>query len=218
LGTPEISVFEMVGSYSAFANEGIHTDPIFITKIEDKNGNIIYENYPNFKEVLSPEVANIMQDMLKYVVDAGTAQRLRYAYGLSGNIGGKTGTTQSNADGWFIGITPDLIAGCWVGCEDRLVRFRSTGLGQGASMALPIWGKFFSKVSNDKSLNIDLNKNFVQVEPHLRTIELDCSKYKWGISTYDNDDEAKVIDSKPIDDAENKYDNYEETFEDVESY
>ena len=218
LGTPEISVFEMVGSYSAFANEGIHTDPIFITKIEDKNGNVIYENYPNFKEVLSPEVANIMQDMLKYVVDAGTAQRLRYAYGLSGNIGGKTGTTQSNADGWFIGITPDLIAGCWVGCEDRLVRFRSTGLGQGASMALPIWGKFFSKVSNDKSLNIDLNKNFVQVEPHLRTIELDCSKYKWGISTYDNDDEAKVIDSKPIDDAENKYDNYEETFEDVESY
>jgi penicillin-binding protein 1A len=211
LGTPEISVFEMVGAYTAFANEGIYTMPSFISRIEDKNGNILYEYYPKYKEVLRPEVAFVMQEMMKGVVDAGTAKRLRYAYGLTGEICGKTGTTQSNADGWFIGLTPDLIAGVWVGCEDRLVRFRTTGLGQGASMALPIWGKFFQKIAQSTKYKGLLDKKFVEPPKESRTIITDCSQYRgWGKESVDSKSLQPTFKDHGTEDLENKYGSIDE--------
>jgi penicillin-binding protein 1A len=214
LGTPEISVYEMIGAYTAFANEGLYTKPTFITKIEDNNGNLVFEHYPSYRQVLSPQCAYIMQEMMKGVVDGGgTAGRLRWTYGLEGTICGKTGTTQSNADGWFIGLTPDLIAGAWVGCDDRLVRFRSTGLGQGASMALPIWGKFFQKITKNPKVGISLEKDFVKPAPELISIETDCAKYKgWGVSTYD-EDKSTYVNTRETEDFETKYDDYEESYE-----
>lgn len=214
LGTPEISVFEMVGAYTAYANEGLYNKPIFITKIDDMNGNTIYESYPTFKEAFRPEVAFVMQEMMKGVVDQGTAKRLKGTYGLKGEICGKTGTTQSNADGWFIGLTPKLIAGVWVGCDDRLVRFRSTGLGQGAAMALPIWGKFFGKLSNDKdsAYNKILDAKFAKLDTSRRTIITDCSKYTgWGKVESQELELSKIIQSSESNqNIENKYENFDE--------
>jgi penicillin-binding protein 1A len=218
LGTPEISVFEMVGAYTAYANEGLYNKPIFIKNIDDMNGNTIYESYPTLKEAFRPEVAFVMQEMMKGVVDQGTAKRLKGTYGLKGEICGKTGTTQSNADGWFIGLTPKLIAGVWVGCDDRLVRFRSTGLGQGASMALPIWGKFFGKLAKDKdtTYNKIQDAKFAKLDTSKRTIITDCSKYHgWGAGVEKGTDLTKILETEaPSDLMENKYDNLEE--EDME--
>lgn len=177
LGSSDISLFEMVGSYTAYANKGLYTRPIFIQRIEDNNGTVI-GNFPTENtEVMSEETAHIMVEMLKNAVNSGTGMRLRFRYGLQNEIGGKTGTTQNNSDGWFIGITPELIAGTWVGGSDRFMRFRSIALGQGANMALPIWAKFFKSVYDDESLDVDYEAKF---EPPLRplTIELDCSKYQ----------------------------------------
>lgn len=219
LGTPEISVFEMVGAYTAYANEGLYNKPTFISKIEDINGNVIYESYPTFKEAFRPEIAYVMQEMMKGVVDEGTAKRLKGTYGLKGDICGKTGTTQSNADGWFIGLTPDLIAGVWVGCDDRLVRFRSTGLGQGAAMALPVWGKFFSKLTKDKdsSYNKILEKKFPKPDSSRRTIITDCSKYKgWGKVELSDEQMTKIINTISTE-TEAKYDNLEEDETPLES-
>lgn len=213
LGTPEISVFEMVGAYTPYANEGLYTKPTFITKIEDINGNVIYEHYPSYREAFRPEVAYVMQEMMKGVVNTGTAKRLKGAYGLKGDICGKTGTTQSNADGWFIGLTPDLIAGVWVGADDRLVRFRSTGLGQGAAMAMPIWGKFFGKLSRDSAYHDILERKFAKLDSTKRTIITDCSKYKgWGLVTKDETDLTKVINTLSSE-PELKYDNMDESTE-----
>lgn len=217
LGTPEISVYEMVGAYTPYANEGLYTKPTFISRIEDMNGNIIFEHYPTFKEAFRPEVAYVMQEMMKGVVDDGTAKRLKGTYGLTGEICGKTGTTQSNADGWFIGLTPDLIAGVWVGCDDRLVRFRSTGLGQGAAMAMPIWGKFFGKLVKDSAYKNILEAKFAIPDSSRRTIITDCSQYKgWGLVAKEDMSETKVF-SAPIQGNEGKYDNYEEEIPDEES-
>jgi penicillin-binding protein 1A len=220
LGTPEISVFEMVGAYTAYANEGIYNKPTFITHINDMNGNTVYETYPSYKEAFRPEVAFVMQEMMKGAVDQGTAKRLKGTYGLRGEICGKTGTTQSNADGWFIGLTPKLIAGVWVGCDDRLVRFRSTGLGQGASMALPIWGKFFGKLAKDKdsAYNKLQDAKFAKLDTSKRTIITDCSKYKgWGAGlSSGKTDLTQIIQTEtPTDLMENKYDNLDE--EDTEN-
>jgi penicillin-binding protein 1A len=202
LGTMEISLYEMMGAYTSFANEGIYTKPLFITKITDKWGNVIADFYPEQKEVLRPEVAFVMQEMMKGVVESGTAKRLAYRYNLKGTICGKTGTTQSNSDGWFIGLTPDLIAGVWVGCEDRYIRFRNTNLGQGASLALPVWAKFFQKVTADPKMGIDITKPFVQPPPESRSIIVDCSKYHgWG------DD---GIAPSEIEDYQHQYDDKEE--------
>jgi penicillin-binding protein 1A len=212
LGTPEISVFEMVGAYTAYANEGLYNKPSFISNIEDLNGNVIHESYPTYKEAFRPEVAYVMQEMMKGVVDVGTAKRLKGTYGLKGDICGKTGTTQSNADGWFIGLTPDLIAGVWVGCDDRLVRFRSTGLGQGAAMALPIWGKFFSKLTKDKDSTYSriLDKKFPKPDSSRRTIITDCSKYHgWGIGAVSDEASTKIINMNSTE-SEEKYDNLDE--------
>lgn len=175
LGTPDISVFEMVAANATFANKGTYIQPTFITRIEDKNGKVLEEFFPNTDEVFSEEKAYTMIQLMRGVVDRGTGSRLRSRYKLMNEIAGKTGTTQYNADGWFIGLTPDLVAGCWTGGEDRSVHFNSTNEGQGAAMALPIWGKFFQKVYADPSLKVSKN-GFVK-PANMGDIELDCSAY-----------------------------------------
>lgn len=185
LGTPEISVYEMVGANSTFANKGTWTEPIFVTRIEDKNGRILQEYVPRTEEVMSEEKAYIMLGLMKGVVLHGTGGRLRFRYNLHNPIAGKTGTTQNNSDAWFMGITPDLVSGCWVGAEDRSVHFTSTDLGQGASLALPIWGKYMQKVYADRSLRIsqgDFEKPLKKI-----SVEMECSKYdKEQNQNYDN--------------------------------
>ena len=176
LGTPDISVFEMVGANTTFANKGTYIQTSFITRIEDKNGRVLEEFSPTSNEVLSEEKAYVMLKLMQGVVDQGTGSRLRGKYKLRNQIAGKTGTTQNNSDGWFIGITPELVAGAWVGAEDRSVHFNSTGEGQGASMALPIWGKFFQKVYGDKTLNV--SKSDFARPSTLSTEEFDCSNVK----------------------------------------
>jgi penicillin-binding protein 1A len=175
LGTPDISVFEMVAANSTFANQGTYVQPTFITRIEDKNGKVLEEFIPTTDEVFSEEKAYAMIQLMRGVVDRGTGSRLRGRFKLMNEIAGKTGTTQFNADGWFIGLTPELVAGCWTGGEERSVHFNSTNEGQGASMALPIWGKFFQKVYADPTLKI--SKNGFKKPANMGDIELDCSAY-----------------------------------------
>lgn len=175
LGTPDISVFEMVAANATFANKGTYIQPTFITRIEDKNGKVLEEFFPVTDEVFSEEKAYAMIQLMRGVVDYGTGQRLRFRYNLRNEIAGKTGTTQNNADGWFMGLTPDLVAGCWVGGEERSVHFNSTNEGQGASMALPIWGKFFQKVYADPNLKISKN-GFIKPSS-MGDVQLDCSAF-----------------------------------------
>ena len=175
LGTPDISVFEMVAANATFANKGTYIQPTFITRIEDKNGKVLEEFFPTTDEVFSEEKAYVMIQLMRGVVDRGTGSRLRSRFNLRNEIAGKTGTTQNNADGWFMGLTPELVAGCWVGGEERSVHFNSTNEGQGASMALPIWGKFFQKVYADPALKISKN-GFVK-PANMGNVELDCSAY-----------------------------------------
>lgn len=181
LGTPDISVYEMVGANATYANKGTYVQPTFITRIEDKNGKVLEEFIPNTDEVFSEEKAYVMIQLMRGVCDYGTGTRLRFKHNLRNQIAGKTGTTQNNSDGWFIGLTPELAAGCWVGGEDRSVHFNSMEQGQGASMALPIWGKFFSKIYADKTLKVS-NGDFEKPKS-LGEIELDCSKYDKELNT-----------------------------------
>lgn len=153
LGPADVSVKEMVTAYTAFANGGMRTDPIFVTAIADAGGNIISEFSPVHTEVISEKAYWKILSMLMNVVDGGTGGRLRRApYNLTAEMGGKTGTTNYNADGWFMGLTPSLVAGAWVGGDERYIHFNNMGYGQGASMALPIYGLFMKKVFNDKTL------------------------------------------------------------------
>ncbi len=159
LGTFDLSVYEMVGAYSTFANKGIWTEPIIITRIEDKNGVVLEEFTPKTTEAMSAQTADIMVRMLQGVVDGvenpedgmkkGTGVRLRFRYQFENEIGGKTGTTQNNSDGWFMGITPNLVTGVWSGNEDRAIHFRDTYYGQGANMALPVWAEYMQRVYAD---------------------------------------------------------------------
>ncbi len=160
LGPCEVSVSEMVSAYTAFANHGIRTAPMFVSRIEDNEGNTIATFQPRMNEVISGDNAMKMLTMLMGVVDNGTAGRLRYVYKLEGQIGAKTGTTNNNSDGWFIGFTPQLVSGCWVGGEDRDIHFDSMSMGQGATMALPIWAIFMKKVYADPSLGISPDVKF----------------------------------------------------------
>ena len=160
LGPCEVSVAEMVSAYTTFANHGIRTAPLFVTKIEDQNGNIIARFQPRMNEVIRADAANKILVMLQAVVDGGTAGRLRYKYNLEGEIGGKTGTTNRNSDAWFMGFTPQLVSGCWVGGEDRDIHFDTMQMGQGATMALPIWAYYMIKVYRDKSLGYTPSATF----------------------------------------------------------
>lgn len=154
LGTTDLSVKELTSAYGTFANYGQWIEPTVITRIEDRHGNVIREFVPDTRVALSKEKAYMMIDLLKGVVDQGTAIRLRYKYGFKNEIGGKTGTTQNHSDGWFVGITPTLATGVWVGCADRRVRFRTIDLGQGANMALPIWALYMKSVYKDQEIGL----------------------------------------------------------------
>lgn len=166
LGPCDVSVAEMVSAYTTFANHGIRTAPIFVTKIEDQDGNIIARFQPRMNEVISADAANKMLVMLQAVVDGGTAGRLRYKFHLDGEIGGKTGTTNRNSDAWFMGFTPQLVSGCWVGGEDRDIHFDTMAMGQGATMALPIWAYYMIKVYRDKSLGYSPKATFGMSEDY----------------------------------------------------
>ncbi|MFL2575510.1 MAG: transglycosylase domain-containing protein [Flavobacteriales bacterium] len=159
LGTFDLSVYEMVGAYSTFSNKGVWVEPIFVTRIEDKNGVVLERFIPESNEAMSEKTADIMVRLLQGVVDgvysptakkrSGTGVRLRYKYGFKNEIGGKTGTTQNQSDGWFMGITPNLVTGVWTGCDDRSVHFRDIVYGQGANMALPIFAEYMQRVYAD---------------------------------------------------------------------
>ena len=159
LGPCEISVGEMVSAYTAFPNKGIRVAPLFVTRIEDNDGNVLATFAPEMQEVISVSSAYKMLVMLRAVVNEGTGGRVR-RLGVKADMGGKTGTTNYNADGWFMGFTPSLVSGCWVGGEDRDIHFDTMLHGQGASMALPIWAKYMVKVLGDKSLGYDENETF----------------------------------------------------------
>lgn len=160
LGPNEVSVSEMVSAYTTFANHGIHCYPMYVSKIEDNEGNVVATFQPRMNEVISEESTYKMLEMLRAVMNGGTGSRMRYRYNIECDMGGKTGTTNRNADAWFMGFTPSLVSGCWVGGEDRDIHFDSTRMGQGANMALPIWAYYMKKVFADKSLGYDLNEKF----------------------------------------------------------
>jgi len=160
LGSCEISVLEMTAAYTSFPSKGIRVEPLFVTKIEDNNGNVIAEFTPRKEEVFSEDVSYRMIKMLQGVVDGGTGSRVRFRYNIKAPMGGKTGTTQNHSDGWFMGFTPKLVTGVWVGAEDRSIHFDTMLHGQGASMALPIYGIYMNKVYADKSLGYSQDTNF----------------------------------------------------------
>jgi penicillin-binding protein 1A len=199
-GIFDVSIYEMVGAYGTFVNHGVRTTPVYISRIEDKAGNVLYESIPSTREVLSEQTAHVMLHMLQAATEAGgTAVSLRGAkYGLKGEIGGKTGTTSNYSDAWFMGLTPDLVCGTWVGGEDRAVHFRSGELGQGARQALPIYGLFMRRAAADRAVQLSLGGTFPRPEKEL-TIELDCERYKNGPAP---DSTQLVPTTAPVEEAD----------------
>lgn len=183
LGTPDLTLYEITGAMNTYAARGVYIEPMFVTRIEDKNGNVLSRFMPRQEEAMSEETAYLMLQLMKGVVESGTGVRLRYKYGISYPIAGKTGTTQNQSDGWFMGITPDLVTGVWVGGEDRSVRFRSIGLGQGANMALPIWALYMKKIYADPLLDISTGDFQAPLLP--LSVEIDCKKYEQEQKNYD---------------------------------
>lgn len=193
LGTSDLSVFEMVSAYSTFANEGVYVKPVIVTRIEDKNGTVLYQIVPKTRDVLSKETAYVTVNLMEGVTQSGTGTRLRgtwakgnpfyeevmtgYPYDFKNPIAGKTGTTQNQSDGWFMGMVPDLVTGVWVGAEDRSVHFPGIRYGQGATMALPIWGVYMEKVYADEELDVSQG-DFPR--PENVSIPLDCETYGKG--------------------------------------
>ena len=190
LGTPDISLFEMVGAYSTFANQGIYVKPVMVTRIEDKNGRALYEVVPETQDVLSEEVAYVTINLMQGVTQHGSGARLRHAglekpnyvyekvvtgypYVFENPIAGKTGTTQNQSDGWFMGMVPNLATGVWVGGEDRSIHFKEIAFGQGATMALPIWGSYMKSLYERPELGIS-TEDFIP--PELLTIAVDCGE------------------------------------------
>jgi penicillin-binding protein 1A len=171
-GPSDVSLEEMVGAFNTFGNQGIYVSPVYVTRIEDKYGKIISTFQAQENEAISEETAYLMITLLKDVVDRGTAIRLRYLYQFTGEIAAKTGTTQNQSDGWFMGITPQLSAGVWVGGEDRSAHFDKLGMGAGGNMALPIWAKFFEKVYADSTLGITQEAMFEK--PPGFYVDLNC--------------------------------------------
>jgi penicillin-binding protein 1A len=190
LGTPDISLFEMVGAYSTFANQGIYVKPVMVTRIEDKNGRALYEVVPETQDVLSEEVAYVTINLMQGVTQHGSGARLRHAgleksnyvyekvvtgypYVFENPIAGKTGTTQKQSDGWFMGMVPNLATGVWVGGEDRSIHFKEIAFGQGATMALPIWGSYMKSLYERPELGIS-TEDFIP--PEVLTIAVDCGE------------------------------------------
>jgi penicillin-binding protein 1A len=175
LGTMDLSVYEMVGAFGTYANKGVYVKPYYIQSITDKNGTVLFTQMPETEQAMSEQTSYVMLKMMERAA-YGTAARLRYKYNLQNPIACKTGTTQNQSDGWFIGVTPDLAAGAWVGNDHRAIHFRSLQGGSGADMALPIWAYFFQKVQADKSLK--LNFGDFEVPKRDLTINLDCYKHE----------------------------------------
>lgn len=176
LGSFDASVYDMVGAYSVFANKGVWTKPTYILRIEDRNGVVLYSEKPIPVPAMNEEVAYVMTRMLRGVVTNGTGWRLAGKYGVKGAIGGKTGTTQNNSDGWFMGITPQLVAGVWTGCEDRAFHFISTAQGDGATTALPIFAGFMKRVYANPKLKI--SQADFEVPKNGVSITYDCNQYQ----------------------------------------
>jgi penicillin-binding protein 1A len=160
LGPCDITVQEMVSAYTAFVNHGIRTAPLYVTRIVDNEGNEVARFEPRMNEVISDVSSLKMLHMLQAVVNGGTAGRLRFRYNLKAELGGKTGTTNNNSDAWFMGVAPRLVSGCWVGGEDRDIHFNSMSIGQGASMALPIFAYYMQKVYADSLLGYHQDEKF----------------------------------------------------------
>jgi len=173
VGSQDLSVYEMVAAYNTFPSRGVYVAPIFVTRIEDNQGNVLGEFSSRQREAIGENTAYLMENLMQGVVNNGTAGRLRWNYGLTGEIAGKTGTTNDNSDGWFIGYTPSITAGVWVGGEDRQVHFQSLALGSGSNMALPIWGIFMKKVLADGTCGISANDRFMA--PAGVNIDLSCT-------------------------------------------
>lgn len=171
-GTSDISLEEMVGAFNTFSNQGIYVSPTYVLRIEDRYGNVVSTFHARELEAISEETAYLMITLLRGVVDRGTAGRLRWFYQFEGEMAGKTGTTQNQSDGWYMGLTPKLSASVWVGAEDRSVHFDNLGMGAGGSMALPIWAKFFEKVYADSTLGISQEDYFKK--PVGFQVNLDC--------------------------------------------
>jgi penicillin-binding protein 1A len=188
LGTADLSVYEMVAAYGAFANQGIYVKPVMVTRIEDKNGTVLFEATPETRDVLSEESAYVTVKLLEGVTESGSGIRLRhrgaeennpyfgtvvtgYPYEFQNPIAGKTGTTQNQSDGWFIGMVPNLVTGVWVGGEDRATHFNSIAYGQGATMALPIWALYMKKLYEDPLLEVSIDSF---PAPKKVSIPLDC--------------------------------------------
>jgi len=176
LGTPDIKLEEMVGAYGTFANKGVYTRPMYVTRIEDKNGNTISRFTPKIEEVLSEDQAFLMLNLLQGVIRFGTGNKIRRDYNLMNQIGGKTGTTQNHSNGWFMAVTPNLVGGVWSGWEDQGIHFETLGEGSGANMALPIMGIFLKKLYNDPQLGIMEADEFER--PANFNMELDCNKVR----------------------------------------
>ena len=204
LGAVDLSLIEMVGAYATFANKGLRVSPMILTRIEDKNGTVLQEFTPETKEVLSEESAYVVLDLLKGVTQSGSGVRLRlpwekpkyvtgYPYEFTNPIAGKTGTTQNQSDGWFIGIVPNLATGVWTGGEDRSTHFEEIAKGQGATMSLPSWALFMKKCYADPTLNISL-EDFEQ--PENLTINIDCGK---KIKTEEDEEIKEVVPEEDID-------------------
>lgn len=203
LGTPDFNVYEMVGAYGTFVNQGVYVKPVMVTRIEDRNGTVLYEYVPETKDVLSKEVAYTMLNLMQGVTEGGSGTRLRhsyqkkttvykeiitgYPYGFTNPIAGKTGTTQNQSDGWFMGMVPNLVTGVWVGGEERAIHFGSIKYGQGAAMALPIWGLYMKKNYENEDLGIS---DVAFSKPSNMSIELDCNKIREdAIKNTDSEDE-----------------------------
>ncbi len=191
LGSADLELYEMVGAMNTFPNKGVYVEPIFMTRIEDKHGNVIERFIPEKNEAMNEQTAYLMLELLKGVVSYGTGVRLRYTYQLNNPIAGKTGTTDDQSDGWFMGITPDLTTGVWVGGEERSIHFRTLGLGAGSNMALPIWALYMQKVYADESLGISQGDFEKPISGFI--IETDCEKIERenGLNNYRFDDKIE---------------------------
>jgi penicillin-binding protein 1A len=207
LGTPDISIYEMVGAYATFANKGVYIKPTMVTVIADKNDTVLEQFMPESHDVLSEESAYVTVKLMEGVTNAGSGKRLRhttlsqvpvykeiitgYPYGFKNPIAGKTGTTQNQSDGWFMGMVPNLVTGVWVGGEDRAVHFKSITYGQGASMALPIWGSYMKSCFNDKDLGISTEEFD---KPKNLSIEVNCNDYNKDNNENTSPDDVDIDD------------------------